>query len=47
MDNKWFAWRPVKLVTGEWTWLCYVRRVWRSNGLIGPQNGCVWPEYYR
>lgn len=24
--NKWFAWHPVKLVGGKWTWLKVIER---------------------
>jgi hypothetical protein len=26
--HLWFAWRPIRLVTGEWAWLTNVMRVW-------------------
>lgn len=36
--RPWFAWRPVRLTSGEWAWLCRVRR-WR--------DGCApWGFYF-
>lgn len=30
-DSNWFAWRPVKLVSGRWCWLERLHRVFWAN----------------
>jgi hypothetical protein len=33
--HRWFAWRPVKMETGEWRWLEYV---WKRNEYVKWSN---------
>lgn len=30
-DTRWFAWYPVKLMSGRWCWLERVRRQWHDG----------------
>lgn len=45
MSDLWFAWRPVRLVTGRWAWFRNVHRVRRGTFRLNPDDHTWW-EYW-
>lgn len=45
MTELWFAWRPVRLVTGKWAWLRNVHRTRRGTVRFNPETDRTWWEY--